>query len=89
MRTIEKKIDIEWFDKILAGEKTCEIRLADFEASEGDILVLKEHDKNRKLTGRQKSFKITYCANTKGMEQCHSKEEIEKHGLWIMSIKPL
>lgn len=39
---IEKKVWPEWFQKILDGVKTFEVRLADFECNSGDILVLKE-----------------------------------------------
>ena len=39
---IEKKIWPEFFQKILEGDKTFELRLADFECHPEDILVLKE-----------------------------------------------
>jgi len=37
-----KKIWPKYFQKILEGDKTFELRLADFECNPGDILVLKE-----------------------------------------------
>jgi ASC-1-like (ASCH) protein len=40
MKTITKKIDTEWFELILAGKKKYELRLADFDIEEGDILRL-------------------------------------------------
>lgn len=39
---IEKKVWPQYFEKILSGEKTFEIRLADFECGLGDVLLLKE-----------------------------------------------
>ena len=41
---IEKKVWPEYFQKILDGKKTYELRLADFECNPGDILVLKERN---------------------------------------------
>lgn len=40
MRVIEKKILPEYFDRIAAGEKTYELRLADWKCEQGDTLVL-------------------------------------------------
>jgi ASC-1-like (ASCH) protein len=39
---IEKKIWPEYFEKIKSGEKTFELRLADWQCTAGDVLVLKE-----------------------------------------------
>ncbi|MCK4884420.1 MAG: DUF3850 domain-containing protein [Candidatus Diapherotrites archaeon] len=39
---IENKIWSEFFDKVKSGEKTFELRVADFECNQGDVLVLKE-----------------------------------------------
>ncbi len=40
MAIIHKKVWQEYFDKIISGKKKLELRLADFEVNEGDILVL-------------------------------------------------
>ena len=45
---IEKKVWPKFFQKILDGDKTFELRLADFECKPGDILVLKEWDPETK-----------------------------------------
>lgn len=42
MSTIEKKIWPEFFEKVLSGEKTYELRLADWDCAPGDTLLLKE-----------------------------------------------
>ena len=50
---IEKKTWPGFFEKVARGEKSFEVRLADFECKAGDILVLKEWDPaSKKYTGR-------------------------------------
>ncbi len=84
---IEKKCYQKYFEAILSGDKTYEIRLADFKAREGDVLILREVDKNKKYTGRVIEKKITYLLKTKDMEEWFSKEDIEKYGFQIMAFK--
>lgn len=84
---IEKKIQKKYFDAILSGDKTYELRLADFEINPGDILVLKEIDEKRNFTGRFIEKEVTYVGKTKGMEDYHSKEEIEKYGFQIIAFR--
>ena len=48
MAIIHKKVWPEFFEKIISGKKKFELRLADFEINEGDILVLEEWDKDKK-----------------------------------------
>ena len=87
MKRIEKKTWPEYFKRILDGDKTYDVRLADFKCEEGDILVLKEWDPGSKdYTGREIEKKITYVFNTKDID-FWSKEEIDKHGLVFMAIK--
>jgi len=42
MKTIKKKIWTEYFELIESGKKRFELRLADFDIKEGDILILQE-----------------------------------------------
>jgi ribosomal protein S17 len=66
MRKIEKKAWPEYFQAIVEGKKNFEVRLADFDCKEGDILVLREWDPKRKeYTGRVIEKKVTYVARTK------------------------
>ncbi len=84
---IEKKVWPEYFQKIIDGEKTFEIRLADFECKPGDILILKEWDpKTKEYTGRKIEKKIIYVSKTKNIK-FWPKEEIEKYGLQILGFK--
>ncbi len=75
---IEKKVWPEYFEKILSGDKTYELRLDDFECSPGDVLVLKEWDpETKEYSGRQIEKKVTYVGKTKNMK-FWKKEDIEK-----------
>lgn len=83
---IKKKIWPEHFQKILDGEKKFELRLADFECKPGDILFLEEWDpKTKRYTGRKLEKKVTYVLKIKDV-RFWPKEEIEKHGLQIISF---
>lgn len=83
----EKKILPEYFQKILDGTKKYELRLADWECSEGDILVLNEcHPENQEPTGRIIEKKITDIRKTKDL-QFYSREDIEKYGYQIISFE--
>jgi hypothetical protein len=58
---IEKKTSPEYFQAILEGKRTFELRLADFECKAGDILVLKEwNPETKEYTGRQIEKKATF-----------------------------
>lgn len=83
----EKKVLPEYFQKILDGIKTFELRLADWECQENDILILREWDsKSKKFTGRKIEKKVSYVLKTKNIE-FWPKEEVKKHGYQIISFK--
>jgi len=85
---IEKKVQPPYFEAILEGDKNFEVRLNDFECNEGDILVLREWDPEKKdYTGRTIEKKITYIVRTKDLP-FWSKEEIEEKGYQIVGFKP-
>ncbi|OGM29504.1 hypothetical protein A2630_00730 [Candidatus Woesebacteria bacterium RIFCSPHIGHO2_01_FULL_44_10] len=87
MAKIEKKVWPKYFEAILRGDKTFEIRLADFGCNKGDVLVLREWDPERKdYTGRTIDKKVTYIVKTKDLS-FWSKEEIEKHGYQVIGFK--
>jgi len=84
---IEKKILPGYFDKILSGEKTFELRLADWECTPGDTLLLKEWDSSKKAyTGREVEKKVTYVIKTKDTK-LFSPKEIEKYGFQVIAIQ--
>ena len=84
---IEKKVWPEYFQKILDGVKTYELRLADFECNPGDTLTLREwNSRTKEYTGRQLEKVVTYVGKTKDMT-FWSKEEVEKYGYQIIAFK--
>jgi ribosomal protein S17 len=83
----EKKVWREYFQKILDGKKTYELRLADWECNEGDVLVLQEWDPNtKKFTGRTIEKQVTYVVKTKNFT-FWPKEDVEKYGYQIIAFK--
>ena len=84
---IEKKVWPEYFQKIIDGVKTFELRLADFKCDVEDVLVLKEwNPKTKEYTGRILEKKITYIFKTKDAK-FWSEEEIKKYGFQVISFK--
>ncbi|MBW6461457.1 MAG: hypothetical protein K0B07_00185 [DPANN group archaeon] len=68
--------------------KRFEVRLADFDCKEDDTLVLKEQKNGTDtLTDKTQDCEILYKFNTKDMEKYHTKEDIEKYGFIILSIR--
>lgn len=87
MNKITKKTWPAFFEKIISGEKTYDIRIADFECNPGDILVLQEWDpETQKYTGREIEKKVTYVGKMKDFS-FWNKADIEKYGLQILAIK--
>jgi hypothetical protein len=84
---IRKKTWTAAFEKILSGEKTFDVRLADFECKPGDILVLEEYDPiKKKYTGRKVEKEITYVLNTK-KQKYWSQSDINKVGLQVIAFR--
>ena len=84
---IEKKVWPEYFAKIVSGEKTFELRLADWECNSGDILVLREWDPETKdYTGQFLEKEVGYVLKTKDVK-LFTPEEIEKYGFQIISLR--
>lgn len=84
---IEKKIQPKYFQLILDGVKKYELRLADFECNEGDMLVLKEwNPETGEYTGREIEKEVTMMLKTKDLT-FWSKEEVEKFGFQIISFE--
>lgn len=88
MATITKKIWPEYFDAVSSGKKKFELRLNDFDAKEGDILVLEEWDpKTSKYTGRKIEKKITFVVKIKTDQTFWPESEIKEKGFQIFSIE--
>lgn len=82
----EKKVLPEYFEEIISGSKSFELRLADWDCELGDILVLKEWSKEEGYTGREITKKIGYVLKTKDLK-LFPKQEVEKYGYQIISLK--
>lgn len=84
---IEKKIWPEYFDEVAKGDKSFELRLADFACRKGDVLVLKEWDpKTKEYTGRVIEKRVGYVSKIDSYK-FWSKDDLEKYGLQIISLK--
>ena len=85
---IKKKVQGKYFDAFQDGKKRFEVRLANFECDEGDTLILQEQkDGTEKMTGRETACEVLYKFNIKDIEKFYSKEDIEKYGLVILTIR--
>ncbi|MBI4151771.1 DUF3850 domain-containing protein [Candidatus Woesearchaeota archaeon] len=83
----EKKVLPEYFQKILEGKKTFELRLADWTCREGDVLVLREWDSLKKeFTGRIIEKEITYVFKTKDVS-FWPQEDVDKYGYQIILFR--
>lgn len=83
---ITKKVYSEYFKMIAAGEKTFELRLADWQCSKGDDLELIEiDDKSRKPTGRSMIRQVGQVVKTKDIDFWPTNE-ISEHGYQVISL---
>jgi len=85
MAEIRKKVLREYFEKILSGKKNFEVRIADFDCKEGDVLILEEIDDKREYTGRKIEKTIKYVAKTKNFK-FFKQEDIDKYGFQVMGF---
>ena len=87
-RVISKKVYSRSFDEILSGEKTYELRLADWECEPGDILELVDiDDATRQPTGRTLRKKVGTVGKTRDID-FWSSEDVERYGYQIISLLP-
>lgn len=84
---IKKKSWPELFQKILEGKKTVDLRLADFDIKEDDILVLEEwNPETKEYTGRKLKKKVKNVNKIK-LTDFHTIGEINKYGHWVIELK--
>lgn len=73
----------------MSGERTFELRLADFDLKSGDVLVMEEYNpKTGEYTGRKVEFlckKVEHSA--RDPLQFYNIEDVRKHGFWIIEMK--
>lgn len=89
MAIIKKKSWPEYFEQVFSGKKKYDLRINDFDAKEGDVLVLEEWDpKTKKYTGRKIEKKITYIGRFKIDDYfTNSEAEIKEKGFQIFSLE--
>ncbi|MDD5192236.1 MAG: DUF3850 domain-containing protein [Candidatus Nanoarchaeia archaeon] len=84
---IKKKTWPEYFQEVLKGKKKFEIRLADFDIKEGDVLILEEYDpKTKKYTGRTIKKKVGFVTKF-DIAKAYPLEDIKRFGLWNIGIE--
>jgi len=85
-KEIHKKTISSLFNEVLSGNKSFDVRLADWQCETGDMLILDEIDDQTKVpTGRFIRKKVGYVLNT--IETSFfSKKDIEKYGLQVISL---
>ena len=84
---VEKKTWPELFRDVYDGKKKFDLRLADFEIKQDDILVLREWDPSiKEYTGREIEKTVTYVLKTKDWD-FQSEEDIKKYGNQIIQFE--
>ncbi len=84
---IKKKCWPELFQKILEGKKTADVRLADFDIKEEDILVFEEYNpETKQYTGRTIKKKVKNLSKMR-VTDYHSPEQIIKYGHWVIELE--
>jgi hypothetical protein len=85
-REIEKKATASFFEQVQSGQKTFDLRLADWDCQPGDTLVLVEVDnQTRKPTGRTLRRRVGVVVKTKDLK-FWSAEEVKTYGYQAISL---
>ena len=85
-RTIIKKTTNEYFQLIASGQKTFDVRLADWECEAGDTIVLVEiSNEDGRPTGRKLSCTIGSVVRTKDLD-FWTPAEVSEHGYQVISL---
>ena len=86
MKIVKKKTWPEYFELVLAGKQKFDLRVADFDIEEGDILALEEwNPQTKEYTGRKIEKKVDYILKF-NLDDFGQKEEVENKGLYIVQL---
>ena len=85
MKIITKKSYPDLFEKVLAGEKTFDMRVADFDIQPGDILEQIEVNYDGTPTGRKVRHVVGEVLCTKEID-FWKQEDIDQYGYQVMSL---
>ncbi len=84
---IKKKTWPELFQKILEGKKNSDVRLADFDMKQGDVIIFEEYDpKTESYTGRIIKKKVKNLTKL-NLTNFNSFEDFKKYGHWLMEFE--
>ena len=87
MSRIEKKAWPAFFQAVLEGTKSFDLRLADFACNPGDTLVLREWDpETEAYSGRSVEKVVSYVLKTKELP-FWTREETERHGFQVIAFR--
>src|SRR3989344_4370050 len=87
MKEIRKKTWKKYFEEVLTGKKKFDLRLADFEVENGDVLILEEWDEvGETYTGREIRAKVSYVLKTKDW-RVWTQEQINQYGFQVMQLE--
>ena len=90
MNIVEKKCWPKYFQQIVDGKKTFDLRINDFHINEGDILLLREWDpKTKDYTGCKLEKIVGYVGKWKieDLAKFGSMEQMQKEGILVISLK--
>ena len=85
MKIITKKSYPDLFEKVLAGEKTFDMRVADFDIQPGDVLEQIEVNYDGTPTGRKVRHVVGEVLRTKEVD-FWKQEDIDQYGYQVMSL---
>ena len=85
MKIIAKKSYPDLFEKVLAGEKTFDMRVADFDIQPGDNLFQNEVKYDGTPTGRTVRHVVGEVLRTKEID-FWKQEDINQYGYQVMSL---
>ena len=89
MKTVTKKIIPSALEKVAAGPKKFELRVADFEIEDGDVLRLEEWtsvDPDRTPTGRTVEKRATYVHKVDLKAWIAEQPELLEHGFYVIQL---
>jgi len=86
MAVVTKKAWPELFQAVLDGNKKFDLRLADVDIKEGDILLLEEYNpETKEYTGRKIERKVNFVMKTRDLK-FWTKEEADKYGYVVIGF---
>ena len=85
MKIITKKSYSDLFEKVLTGEKTFDMRIADFNIQPGDILEQIEINYDGTPTGRKVRHIVGEVLHTKEID-FWKQEDVDQYGYQVMSL---